>query len=147
MLKETFQAVGTLKIEHRDANGKLIEERNLKNLITDLGKGFIAARMSATGTPTAMSHMAIGTGTTAASGAQTTLVTEGGRSALTSTTVSTNTVTYVATFGAGVGTGAVTEAGIFNASSAGTMLNRTVFSAINKGASDTITITWVVTIQ
>lgn len=147
MLKEFFQAVGTLTIEHRDANGNLIEQRELKNLITDLGKAFIAARMSATGTPTAMGWMAIGTGTTAAAGAQTTLVTEGGRSALTSTTVSTNTVTYVATFGAGVGTGAVTEAGIFNASSAGTMLNRTVFSAINKGASDTITITWVVTIQ
>lgn len=147
MLKDKFDAVGTLKIELRDEHGNLKEVHNLKNLITDLGKGFIAARMSATGTPTAMSHMAIGTGTTAAAGAQTTLVTEGGRSALTSTTVSTNTVTYVATFGAGVGTGAVTEAGIFNASSAGTMLNRTVFSAINKGASDTITITWVVTIQ
>jgi hypothetical protein len=147
MLKETFQAVGTLKIEHRDANGNLIEQRDLKNIITDLGKGFIAARMSATGTPTAMSHMAIGTGTTAAASSQTTLVTEGGRVALTSTTVSANTVTYVATFGSGVGTGAVTEAGIFNGSTGATMLNRTVFSAINKGASDTITITWVVTIQ
>lgn len=147
MLKDKFDAVGTLKIELRDEHGNLKEVHNLKNLITDLGKAFIAGRMSASGTPTAMGWMSIGTGTTAAAGAQTTLVTEGGRVALTSTTVSTNTVTYVATFGAGVGTGAVTEAGIFNASSAGTMLNRTVFSAINKGASDTITITWVVTIQ
>jgi len=51
------------------------------------------------------------------------------------------------TFGAGVGTGAVTEAGIFNASSAGTMLCRTTFSVINKAAADTLGITWTVTVN
>lgn len=147
MFKEQFKAVGTLEIVLRDKDGNIKEVRKLKNIVTDLGKGWIAARMSAAGTPTAMSNMAIGTGTTAAVSSQTTLVTESARSALTSTTVATNTVTYVATFGAGSGTGAVTEAGIFNAASAGTMLNRTTFAAINKGASDTISITWVVTIQ
>lgn len=147
MINEKFNAVGTLEIVLRDADGNIKEVRKLKNIITDVGKAFIAGRMSASGTPTAMSHMAIGTGTTAAAAGQTTLVTESARSALSSTTVSTNTVTYAATFGAGSGTGAVTEAGILNAASAGTMLNRTTFSAINKGASDTISITWVVTIQ
>jgi hypothetical protein len=55
-------------------------------------------------------------------------------------------VQYVATFSAGTGTGAITEAGIFNASSAGTLLCRTVFSVINKGALDTLVITWKVTV-
>lgn len=147
MLKEQFKAVGTLEIVVTDEHGNIKEVRKLKNIVTDLGKAWIAARMSATGTPTAMGWMAIGTGTTAAVSSQTTLVTESARAALSGTTVSTNTVTYTATFGAGSGTGAVTEAGILNAATAGTMLNRTTFAAINKGASDTISITWVVTIQ
>jgi len=50
-------------------------------------------------------------------------------------------------FGAGEGTGSITEAGIFNASSSGTLLCRTVFSVVNKGASDSMTITWTVTVS
>jgi hypothetical protein len=55
--------------------------------------------------------------------------------------------TYVASFPAGTGTGAVTEAGIFNASSGGTMLCRTVFSVVNKGADDAMSITWTITVS
>ena len=94
-----------------------------------------------------MSHMAIGSGTTAAAAGNTALGTELGRVSLTSTTVSSNVVTYVATFAAGTGTGAVTEAGILTASSGGTMLCRTVFSVVNKGSADSMTITWTVTVS
>jgi hypothetical protein len=94
-----------------------------------------------------MSHMGIGTGTTAAAVGDTALETQAGRVSLTSTTVTSNSVAYVATFPAGTGTGAITEAGIFNASSGGTMLCRTVFSVINKGAADTLGITWTVTVN
>ena len=98
-------------------------------------------------TATAMSHMAIGTGSTAAAAGDTALGTESARTALTSTTVTNNEVVYVDTFGAGTGTGAITEAGVFNASSGGTMLCRTVFSVVNKGADDSMTITWTVTVS
>ncbi len=47
----------------------------------------------------------------------------------------------------GTGTGALTEAAVLNASSSGTMLCRTVFSAVNKGADDSVTITWTITIS
>ena len=73
--------------------------------------------------------------------------TEGGRVALSGSVVSTNTITYTATFPAGTGTGAVTEAGIFNASSGGTMLCRTTFPVVTKGSGDTLAITWVVTVS
>jgi hypothetical protein len=56
-------------------------------------------------------------------------------------------VSYAATFPAGTGTGAVVEAGIFNASSAGTMLCRTTFDVVNKGADDAMSVTWTVTIS
>ena len=69
------------------------------------------------------------------------------RKALTSTTVTSNAVAYVASFAAGEGTGAITEAGILNAGSGGTLLCRTVFSVVNKAASDSMTITWTVTIS
>ena len=74
-----------------------------------------------------------------------------GRVALDSTTIVTTSVTndsiqYVATFPAGTATAGLQEAGIFNASSAGTMLCRTVFAVINKGALDTLTITWKITV-
>jgi hypothetical protein len=98
-------------------------------------------------TETAMTHMAIGSGTTDPAPADTALQTSLGRVSLTSTTVTDNSVEYVATFAAGTGTGAVTEAGIFNASSGGTMLCRTEFAVINKAAGDSMTITWTVTVE
>jgi len=93
----------------------------------------------------AMSHMAVGTGSTAAAASDSALGSESARVALTSTTVNNNEITYVATYPSGTGTGALTEAGILNASSSGTMLCRTVFSVVNKGASDAMTITWTIT--
>lgn len=138
--------VGDLKIVLTDENGQIKHEQEIKNLVVTTGKNFIASRMK-DATATAMSHMAIGTGTTAAAVGDTTLGTEVGRVALTSTTVTTNNVAYVATFPAGTGTGAITEAGILNAASAGTLLCRTVFSVINKGAADTLGITWTVSVN
>jgi hypothetical protein len=99
------------------------------------------------GTPTAMSHMAIGSGTNDPVVGDTTLQTELGRVSLTSSASAGAVVTYIASFGAGTGTGAVTEAGILNASSAGTLLCRTEFAVVNKGADDSMTITWTITVS
>lgn len=145
MIQDNLKVTGALKVQIFDKTGALKEERELKNLVVTTGKTFIAARM--VGTPTAMSNMAIGSGSTAASASDTALGAELGRVALTSSTSTGTVVTYVATFGAGVGTGSVTEAGIFNASSAGTMLCRTVFSVINKGADDAMSVTWQITVS
>ena len=146
MLHDTIKMTGDLKIVLTDENGQIKHEQEIKNLVVTAGKNFIASRMKDT-TKGAMSHMAIGSGTTAANVADTTLGTGLGRVSLTSTTVTTNNVAYVATFPAGTGTGAVTEAGLFNDGSAGDMLCRTVFSVINKGAADTLGITWTVTVS
>ena len=70
----------------------------------------------------------------------------GSREAIDTINVAANAITYVSSFEAGDGTGAVTEAGIFNAASSGDMLCRTVFSVVNKGASDSMTITWAITL-
>lgn len=146
MLQDEITVKGRLSIVLIDQLGLVKEEHNFDNLVVTTGKGYIASRMK-DATATAMSHMAVGTGTTAAAVSQTALVTEANRQALTSTAVSGGDVTYSATFGNGQGTGALTEAAILNASSGGTMLCRTVFSVINKGANDTLAITWTVTVS
>ncbi|MCA3188275.1 MAG: hypothetical protein IOB85_02300 [Methylobacterium sp.] len=111
------------------------------NLIVNAGFSFIAQSVGlSTGRPGVMSHIAVGTGTTAAAAANTALVTELARKAATfSHTAGTKVFQFEATFNAGEATGAITEAGVFNAASAGTMLDRVVFAVINKGADDTLT--------
>lgn len=124
-------------------NGKTVLEK--KNLIVTAGKAFLAnAVLNSSASP--FTNMAIGTGTTAAALGDTTLGSELARSAFTSSSVASNVVTLSTTYAAGTGTGALTEAGIFNAGSGGTMLSRVVFSAINKGAADSLTITWTITV-
>ena len=141
MLNDGLKLTGKLTIA---LNDEIVQE--VPNLVVTAGKGYVASRIK-DASATAMSHMAIGTGSTAAAASQTALGSESARTGLTSTTVSGADIVYVDTFAAGTGTGAITEAGIFNASSSGTMLCRTVFSVVNKGASDAMTITWTVTVS
>ena len=146
MFDETLKLSGQLAIVLRDKDGNVKEERTEKNLVVTTGLNYIASRMK-DATATAMTHMALGSGTTAAAAGQTDLVTLlGSREALDSTTVTANAVAYVSSFEAGDATGAVTEAGIFNASTSGTMLCRVVFSVVNKAADDTMTVTWTITL-
>jgi hypothetical protein len=145
VIQDNLKVTGAVSVKLFDKNGNLKEEQQIKNLVVTTGKTFIAARM--VGTPTEMSHMAIGATSTAADAGDTALGSELGRVALTSDSSSGAVVTYVATFPAGTGTGAVVEAGVFNASSSGTMLCRTTFSVVNKGADDAMTITWQITVS
>ena len=149
-------AGGTVKIRGdvhfliKGPDGKIKIDEWHRNLVVTTGKNHIADQLS-DGGEAAMSHMAVGTGTTAAVAGDTALQTELDRNALSSVVQGTggdaNKVTYTADWAAGDGTGAITEAGIFNAASAGTMLCRSVFAVKNKGAADTLTLTWVLTIS
>jgi|PlaIllAssembly_1097288.scaffolds.fasta_scaffold557380_1 hypothetical protein len=143
---------GDVHFQLYDQNGDLKMEREDKNMVVTAGLGHVTSRLIGTA-QAVMGWMEVGTDATAAATAQTTLVAAvgGSRTALTgsagtqqTTTLTNDTVQFVCTFGAGVGTGALVEAGVFNASSAGTMMCRTVFSVINKGALDSLTITWKV---
>ena len=150
MITETIRAKGAVHFVLSDEHGNIKSELEVPNLVVTTGLAYIASRMR-DATATVMSHMAVGTSATAAAAGDTGPVTEIGRVALSSAVVTTTTVagdstTYNATFGPGVGTGAIVEAAILNAVSAGTLLCRTVFPVVNKGALDTLTITWKVTL-
>lgn len=119
------------------------------NLIVNVGFDFIANAIGAPASrPNVMSHIAIGSGTTAAAAAQTALVTELTRQPATyAHTTGTKTFTFTATFNPGVGTGAVTEAGVINAATGGILLDRVVFGVINKAELDTLQVTFTFTMS
>jgi len=147
MLNDTLKLTGRVGIVVRDKNGNVKETRDEKNLVVDAGLDFIASRMKDT-TDDAMTHMALGTGTTAAAADDTDVETiAGSRETLDSTTVTDNTHKYVRNFEANDVTGAITEAGIFNASTGGSMLCRVVFSAVNLTSTDSISVDWTITIS
>ena len=147
---DKLKITGEVSIVLKDKHGNVKDQRDIKNLVVNTGLAYIISRMVGT-SKAVMSHMALGSGTTAAAGAQTDLVSMlGAREALDSTTITgpnSEKVQYVASFEAGDATGAVTEAGIFNAGVGGDMLCRTVFPVVNKQADDTLAITWTITVQ
>ena len=143
-MRNTLRIKGRMSLRVLGPDGRVKDERQIDNVITDLGCAHVADQMSDQSNA-ALSHMAVGSGT----GGTTALNAEEGRVALDSTTqgsgANDNDVVYVAMFPAGTATAALTEAGIFNDASVGTMFNYAAFAAINKGASDSLEITWTVT--
>jgi len=147
-ITEQLKATGKVRIVQTNASGETIKEFEVPNLVVTAGKNYIASKIVATtNSPVSMTPMAIGTGTGTPGASDTALGAETGRVSLAGSVVSTNTITYTATFPAGTGTGAITEAAVLNASSSGTMLCRTTFPVVNKAAGDTIAVTWVVTVS
>lgn len=116
------------------------------NLVVASGLAWIAARVGASvaAMPVNMSHMAIGTNASATQSWYTSLWAEAGRVELAGTGVTGPDTTYAAIFGPGVGSGQITELGIFNSSVAGIMLNRVTFAAQAKGPNDSLRVTWTV---
>ncbi len=150
MINENLKLSGQLNIVLKDKAGNVKDTVQVKNLVVNAGLAYIASRMTGTA-KSVMSHMALGSGTTAAAAGQTDLVTIlGSREALDTITISGSNnekVVYVASFEAGDATGAVTEAGIFNAATSGDMLCRTKFNVVNKAADDTMSVTWTITLS
>lgn len=139
---------GHINLKLYDADGNLKSEVDKDNVVVTAGKNFTAAWLAATSQADPyMNYIALGTGTTSATTGDTTLETEIGTRVAGTISDSTNVWTNQATFGPGVSTGAITEAGIFSASSGGTMLARQTFAVQNKLAGDTIVFTWNVTLS
>lgn len=126
-----------------DSEGNLKQKFIKHNLITNVGYDFLCNCFANTTRPAPMKYIAVGTGTTAPALTNTRLYTEIGRlKAGYSHTSADKFLTLSATFGAGVATGALTEAGIFNAATGGIMFDRVTYPVINKGELDTYIISF-----
>ena len=148
MIREKIMATGKVNVTLTRENGDVEKDTDC-NLVVTTGRNHIADQLTDQGDG-AMSHMAIGEGTGTQVIADTALGSEvsGGRVAFTTKVQGTagNTVVYTADWPPGVGTGLITEAGIFNSSTVGIMLARTTFGVKDKGVGDSMSIQWTVTI-
>lgn len=159
--------VGYGVVEVYDSEGNLKQAVPFANLITTAGdqyyaqKAIVGISPSAPSAPTAVNGMKLGTGTTAVAKSST-------GAALVTYLTASNVVfdatfpsaaavggdagwnaTYKTTWAAGTATNtAITEAVIVNdqatnaTTTAANTIARVVFTAVNKGASDTLAITW-----
>ncbi len=124
-------------------NGIIVKK--LHNTIVTTGKGSMSGLLLSDIGGTAFDYIAIGTGTTGVVAGDTTLETESMRVAGTgtqTTTTTTNDTAHLESTFSIVSTLAITESGMLNASSSGTLLNRTTFSAINVENGDELVIKW-----
>lgn len=150
-MNDTLKVKGLISLELTDKDGNLKDKRLIKNTITNAGLAQIAL-LAGDASAVPFTFLALGTGTTAAAATDTTLVTESSASGLAraaatvtrvTTTVANDTLQLVKTFTAGA-SAAITEAGIFNDATTGTLLGRQVFSAVNVASGDTLAITYKV---
>lgn len=145
-INEGIKAKGHIKFELFDENGEKKLHREIDNVVVTVGKTYLATWLAAASQAGMfMQYIALGTGTTAASAADTALQTELATRVAGTITSSGAVWQNQATFGAGVDTGAVTESGLLTASSSGTLFAHQVFAVINKAAGDSLQVTWTVT--
>jgi len=150
MIRDAAEVRGICRVEVFGPDGELKDFREVENLIVSAGRDAIIERLDSSPTTAQPSHMAVGTGAVAPAAGNTTLGAEiatTGRQALASSTSSGGVLTMVANWAAGQATNAaITEAGVLNAASAGTLYSRATFTAIAKAAADTLQITWTYTL-
>jgi hypothetical protein len=160
-LSDNAMFLGHVELVAKDPDGNIKAYRQTDNTVTYVGKNCAAVRIfgaPSNGTQgtdcgggiTAMNWIAIGTGTAGESASDTALLgTEKGRSQDTVRGIINGSsvnpyVTLQQTFTPGAST--IAEAGVFDASANGHMFARKQFTGIGMGATDTLTVTWRITL-
>jgi len=133
-------------------DGKTIFKQVSENLTPNTGLAGFIKRMGGDGSTAAFTYLALGTGTTAADAADTTLETEIGDSGLSrvdatvtyETTSTTDDTLQIYNSFTATGSKSVSEIGIFNDASAGILGGRVVKSAVPLEADDIYAVTYQV---
>jgi hypothetical protein len=157
-MHETMNMHGRVRLIGTTREGHVVLDRSHANRIVKSGRQLVAQHFAGVpGTPPAIvSHIGVGTGGTAPSDGDTTLVAERARNAVTAPVYSAIvdgagaqsvqrvkvTLQTVFDFGEANGADPLREAAIFTASAAGTMYNRVVFDAVTKAPTFKLTLIW-----
>jgi hypothetical protein len=115
------------------------------NIVTTNGKEALASLLyscAATACTNTFKYIAVGTGSPTVAQGDTVLVAEIGRQTGAVSYVSGAIFSVTATLPAGVGTGNITEYGLFNSNTNGTMFSHDTENVIAKGSTDTLSITY-----
>jgi len=144
---------GTCSLVLRNAKtGKIKAIDIIKNTFVTVGKNAIAAALMGTTSNNKgiITYCAVGTSVVAPALADIALTTEIFRKLVSVRSVSANVATFQTFFTTGEGNGTLREAGLFGDDATSTVDSGTLFSklAINrvKSASDTLTLSWAITI-
>jgi hypothetical protein len=141
--QDELDVKGQIHFLMTDADGSVVMDETVDNAFTTAGKNALVDQFLASPTLNKPTHMALGSGSPAANALGSQL---GTRNTITKSR-SGNVLTMVGSFAPGEATGAVTEAGVFDAATSGNMFNSGTFSVINKSATMTLEITWTLTIN
>ncbi len=128
---------------------------NIANLVVNAGMAGVASRINGAGGEAAFTYIAVGTGAVAPAATDTALGAEiidsglaraNSTASRVTTDVTNDTAQLVNTFSV-TGTKAVTESGVLNAASVGTLLCRQTFSAVNVVNGDSLQVTWKIDVD
>lgn len=153
--KGVFKHLALYGLRIPGITGHWTTNMQVSNGVTNAGMAAVAALINGATATDPFDYIAIGTGTTAFNASQTALVTEStnngaerdqGTASRVTTDVTNDTARVVLTFNF-TGSFAITESGLFNDPSAGTMLCRQTFTAINVVSGDSLQVTWDVDVD
>jgi len=137
---------GEFEVFLYDSKKELKAYRKVKNLTVNTGFQKVCDMMGSGGIDP-FKYCAIGSGTIEASALDTQLGNELARELGDYTRTSDKVWINESTFPTGVGTGTITESGLLNASSLGTLLCRATFGAITKTSTDVAVFSWQYTLS
>jgi len=150
MKKSGFKLKGTMVIQELDsASGKILTEEIVDNLIVNTGLERVARLLGGNSTDV-FTHIAIGTGTTAATTSDTALETEYTRESATITYVASYKSQFEKTFTVGSGVSeSITECGLVDDAtvSGSVLLDRFVFTAKTLSAATSLLIRITITVS
>lgn len=146
---------GSLEIVLKDAKTQQeLERRSIKNTIVTAGRAWVLKHIAGTaifnGNETRpLSHIAIGTSTTAPATGDTALGSETTRRAIdafTTANITSNPPSYQleVSYNTNEGNTTLAEIGVFNSSAAGTLLAHATFGTINKTTSNTLAVSYTI---
>jgi len=145
LVKSGLTVKGRVTVEAIHDNGET-QTIITDNIVVNNGRDRIAALL-AQDVVTFPTHIAIGTGTTAVTVTDTAMETETDRNALSTTTSSSGVVTFKVFFSKSEANGVtLSEVGLFDASSSGTLICHAILGAtIAKTSSISVNVSWTLT--
>lgn len=149
--KDFIRLRGCFDIFVRDQSGKTVEHRRVDNVVVTAGRRWVLQQINSSQIATAqsISHMAVGTSTTAPATSDTALGSENSRiavNAFTTSNLTSNPPSWraEASWATNQANTTLGEVGILNSSSGGTLLARATFGTINKTTSNTLSVSYTI---
>lgn len=151
VIGDSLKLRGSLEMVLKDLQGNVVEKRAIQNTVVTVGRRWVLQQLETVDQQTAqtISHLAVGTSTTAPATGDTALASENTRKAIgtfSTTNLTSNPPSWQAqvSFNTNEANTTLGEVGLFQSSSGGTLFARATFATINKTTSNTLSISYTI---